>query len=550
MHYFLENQRDMESRTTRVEEFEMTANASTLRRKGKSLLNGESSSQTRGEEGVHESKASPTWSNLSGDENRSVRTEILRHDEDLEGQSRPASLTREEYHVPSPSESHEEFQHDFSSYAYSHSVDLIQRRLDERREINRERERERGRGRGRSSSTCIFPFPHGFDKINPSTYQPELVSIGPYHRGKDHVLEFEERKWFFLGKILSRSRTDLSNYVGALKLQERLTRDCYSETVSMSSHDFVEMMLLDSCFVLELLRNLNHSKDMIDEDDPIFTRPWLIPILIRDLLKCENQLPYFLLDLVFSLSGGNGDIKQNPDPLPILALKSFDLVFPRRAEILNKFKPWHGKHLLDLFHSSLLPTDQVSIRIDLEEYHPSEQSIQCVTQLRPSGIKFRPRKCDSFLDINFRNRVLQIPSVTINDFTSTVLVNCVALEHYEEKKSKYFTEYVSFMNCLIDQPRDVTFLCSEGIITRFSQDDQYVADLFNTLGKNVAFNIRECYLSKIFREVESYYSSNWAAMRRTYFSSPWSFISVLSAAVLLALTMVQSIMSVLSYKSH
>ncbi|KAJ6937280.1 hypothetical protein NC652_011813 [Populus alba x Populus x berolinensis] len=106
------------------------------------------------------------------------------------------------------------------------------------------------------------------------------------------------------------------------------------------------------------------------------------------------------------------------------------------------------------------------------------------------------------------------------------------------------------MNCLINQPRDVTFLCSEGIITRFSQNDQYVADLFNTLGKNVAFNIRECYLSKIFREVESYYSSNWATMRRTYFSSPWSFISVLSASILLVLTMVQSIMSVLSYKCH
>ncbi|KAJ6765796.1 PROTEIN putative (DUF247)-RELATED-RELATED [Salix purpurea] len=522
----------MESRATRAEEFEMTANASTLRRKGTSLLNGESSSQMRGEEGVHESKASPTWSSLSGDENRvSVPTEILRYEEDLEGQSRPASLTREEYHVPSPSESpfHEEFQHDFSRFADPHSLDLIHRRLEERRGINRQG--------GRSSSSCIFPFPHGFDNINPSTYQPELVSIGPYHRGKDHVLEFEERKWFFLGKILSRSSTDLSKYLGALKLNEKSTRDCYSETVSMSSHDFVEMMLLDSCFVLELLRNLNHSEDMIDEDDPIFTRPWLIPILIRDLLKCENQLPYFLLNLVFTLSGANGDIKLNPDPLPILALKSFDLVFPRRAEILNKFISWHGKHLLDLFHSSLLPTDQVSIRIDLEEYHPSEQSIQCVTQLRPSGIKFRPRKCDSFLDINFRNRVLQIPSVTINDFTSTVLVNCVALEHYEEKKSKYFTDYVSFMNCLIDQPRDVTFLCSEGIITRFSQDDKYVADLFNTLGKNVTFNIRKCYLSKLFREVESYYSSNWAAMRRTYFSSPWSFISVLSAAVLLALTM-------------
>ncbi|KAJ6927570.1 hypothetical protein NC651_011568 [Populus alba x Populus x berolinensis] len=520
----------MESRAMRIDDFDMKTNATTLRRKGKALLNGESSSQMRGEEGVPEGQASPTWSSLSGDEDRvSVPTEILRYEDDFpEGQSFE-SLNREEYQVPAPTESlwHEEFQRDYSLLADQHSLKRIQRRLEEGRGIERHG--------GRSSSICIFPFPHSFDKINPNTYQPELVSLGPYHRGKDHVLEFEDHKWFFLDKLLSRSRIDVSNYLGALKFNERSIRDCYSETISMSSHDFVEMMLLDSCFVLELLRNLNHSEDMIDEGDPIFTRPWLIPILIRDLLKFENQLPYFLLYFIFNLSGGKGDIKLKPVPLPILALKAIDLVFPRRADILNKFGSWH---------------DQVIICIDLEEYHPSDQSIQGVTQLRPSGIKFRQRKCDSFLDINFRNCVLEIPSVTINDFTSTVLVNCVALEHCEEKRSKYFTDYVSFMNCLINQPRDVTFLCSEGIITRFSQDDQYVADLFNTLGKNVAFNIRECYLSKIFREVESYYSSNWATMRRTYFSSPWSFISVLSASILLVLTMVQSIMSVLSYKCH
>ncbi|CAK7329334.1 unnamed protein product [Dovyalis caffra] len=251
------------------------------------------------------------------------------------------------------------------------------------------------------------------------------------------------------------------------------------------------------------------------------------------------------------MSGGNKDIKVRADPLPIIALKAFDLAFPRRAGILNQFRSWDGKHLLDLFYSSLLPTSHVIINFnDLEEYRPSDQSIQCVTQLRPSGIKFRPRKSDSFLDINFRNRVLEIPTITINDFTSTVLVNCVALEECEERRSKYFSDYVSFMNCLINQPRDVTFLCSDGIITRFSQDDQYVTDLFNTLGKNIAFNIRECSLSKLFSEVESYYSSNWATMRRTYFSSPWSFISVLSAFILLVLAMVQSIMSVLSYKCY
>ncbi|CAK7329333.1 unnamed protein product [Dovyalis caffra] len=252
----------------------MKARGSTLR-KGKSLPNGESSSQMRGEEGVPKGQPSPTWSSLSGDENRvSVPTEILRYEEEAhEGQTSPlfAPLDSEQYQVPALTERlrQEEFEHDYWHFTNQHSfvlsLKLIQRSLEERRGMERQG--------GRSSSTCIFPFPHSLDRINPNTYQPELVSIGPYHRGKAHVVEFEDRKWLFLDKFLSRSNRGLSYYLGAMRQEEKSTRDCYSETIPMSSHDFVEMMLLDSCFVLELLRNLNHGEDTIIENDPIYTRP-------------------------------------------------------------------------------------------------------------------------------------------------------------------------------------------------------------------------------------------------------------------------------------
>lgn len=59
------------------------------------------------------------------------------------------------------------------------------------------------------------------------------------------------------------------------------------------------MMLHDGCFVIKFLRHLGKSEEVFDEDDPIFARPWLIPILIRDLIKLENQLPLFLLESLF-----------------------------------------------------------------------------------------------------------------------------------------------------------------------------------------------------------------------------------------------------------
>ena len=144
--------------------------------------------------------------------------------------------------------------------------------------------------------------------------------------------------------------------------------------------------------------------------------------------------------------------------------------------------------------------------------------------------------------------MLEIPTITINDVTASVLINCVAWEESLEDDLKYFSHYVSFMNCLVSQPRDVAFLCSDGIISRFSNDDQYVANLFNNLAKSKVFNNRDCYLWKEFKEIQAYYCSNWATMRRTYFSSPWSFILVFSAFFLIALTMIQTAMSVLSYQ--
>ncbi|XP_027063073.2 UPF0481 protein At3g47200-like [Coffea arabica] len=423
-----------------------------------------------------------------------------------------------------------------------YSLNLIEGGLEKWRQVAREE--------GNTSSICIFRLPCGLTGTNEKAEEPELVSIGPYHRGKNHLLKFEEHKWYFLDKILSRNHNNhfsgLSTYLRCMRDLEARARACYSDKLLMSSHDFVEMMLLDACFVVGLLRHLGSSEDSVDEDDPIFTKPWIIPILIRDLLKLENQLPFFVLEELFLPSWLPEDKTRS---LPCLALTVFDLFFPLPSDIffecMAAFKPLH---LLDLFYLSLLPSNQETKPKHLDAYRPSSQSIQSVTELRPSGIKLKPRKADSFLDIKFHNRVLEIPAITVNDFTRTLLLNCVAWEQCQEDKPTYFTDYISFMNCLIHRPRDVALLCLDGIITRFSQDDMYVADFFNNLGKNVVINVHSCYLYKEFKELDAYFNSYWATMMRTYFRSPWSFISAFSAFLIIVLSFTQTIMSVLTYQ--
>ncbi|KAL7195818.1 hypothetical protein ACSBR1_035952 [Camellia fascicularis] len=291
------------------------------------------------------------------------------------------------------------------------------------------------------------------------------------------------------------------------------------------------MMMLDGCFIIELFQQVSESEDSVNANSLLFRKTWLIPILIGDLLKLENQLPFFVLERLFNLSIGDtsdllhcvwlGDLRRD---LEREREKSLELLKNIKFHNLAK------NHLLDLFHSSYLPCSispcnssnhQIRILLNLinlcmsshgsQEYHPlSDQSTPCVTRLRLAGIKFRPQKNidGSFLDINFHKGVLEIPPITINDFTSTILINCVALEQCSPQgPATYFSEYIAFMSCLINSGRDVTFLCDDGIITNFSYNDLQVAHLFRKLGDKVVFNIRGCCLSKQFGEVEAYYQA-------------------------------------------
>ncbi|KAK3408184.1 hypothetical protein EUGRSUZ_J00472 [Eucalyptus grandis] len=413
-----------------------------------------------------------------------------------------------------------------------------------------------------TSPPTIFRFPQSLTGVNWAEV-PEIVSIGPYYRKSPNLPGFRRHKLFFLQSFLRRSKAGKESLVNCLAARKHRVRSCYSEPVNMTSAYFLEMMLLDCCFVLELLQIFD-GKDGIKEGGRILRDPWIIPVVIRDLLKLGNQVPFFIL-VELSLLKMRGErrelawtkheVSKSRDNLCRLALGMFSQVYPICARAKKSFIEY-PHHLLHLFYSALLREKRYP-RENPPKYPPksplSDQSIPCVTKLWHSGIKFKSVKTNDFLGINLRKRVLEIPSITIDDSTTTMLINCLALEQSQginDYISRDITDYISFMYCLISQPKDVSLLCSNGIITRFSHNDQYVANFFNELRKSIAFNVRDCHLSKQFEELESYYNSNWAYIKRTYFSSPWSVIAVFFAFLGIALTAIQTVYAVLGYHSR
>ncbi|XP_040372917.1 UPF0481 protein At3g47200 [Rosa chinensis] len=440
--------------------------------------------------------------------------------------------------------------------------------------------------------------PQSLINISPTAIAPEMVSIGPFYHGKEILVDFEDSKLWFLNRLLSRTKRHggpdrLKDLFEAVQKLENLAKGFYDEEVPMRSPEFIKMMVLDGCFIIELFRHLGRNEDVLGFNNPISAKPWLIPIITRDLLKLENQLPFFVLERLFRITAPAED---HGDPLALLALKFFNLSLPRlNDDVLKSLirNPLLSReidnHLLGLFHYSVCSTRSTNEKHQLSPFRlipapflalpqlpplleqsedhrvsplrflsltlsNSEEhrvlSIQSTTQLRPSGVKFKPHKADNFLEINFTNRVLQIPPITINDLTITVFINCLAYEHSHDRDltDGSFTHYIAFLSCLINSPRDVAFLCAEGIIASYSHNDLYIAGLFNRLREKVYFHRNTCgYLDGEFRAVEAYYSSHWGTFMRTYFSTPWSFISVVSAIILLVLTGGQTVLAVLSY---
>lgn len=398
------------------------------------------------------------------------------------------------------------------------------------------------------SSICsIFRVPQSLIDISGRCYQPHIVSIGPYHHGQPHLKMIEEHKWRFLGTLLHRTQSkglSLEDYFKAIQPLESKARVCYSEIVKFDTDEFIEMMVLDGCFIIELFRKLG---DLVpfEPDDPLISMSWVYPFFLRDLIRLENQIPFFILQCLFDLSTLPGE--ESGPSLATLALNFFNNALRRPDEVLDLHKNLDGKHLLDFVRSSLIPPNDP----DHKHYNNPNHVIHCVSKLRRAGIKLKPGKSTSFLVINFSHGVLEMPTITIDDFMSSFLINCVAYEQCHKSCSKHITTYTTLLDCLVNTFKDVEYLCDHDIIENYYGNDSELARLINNMGKDVTFDIDQCYLAKVFNDVNQYYSNNWhwtwASFRYTYFNTPWSFISAFAALLLLILTIIQTCYTVLSF---
>ncbi|KAK9163828.1 hypothetical protein Syun_004730 [Stephania yunnanensis] len=438
---------------------------------------------------------------------------------------------------------------------------------------------------GSWAKLCIYRIPKslrggGEDQDHDhKAYVPQIVSLGPYHHGKKRLRDMEKHKYRSLHQVLKRCNHDVKLYLNSIKEVEEKARACYEGPIAMNSNEFVEMLVLDGCFILELFRGVAVGFKQLDysHNDPVFAMRGFMHSIQRDMIMLENQLPLFILERLMGLQVGDPVQK---GLVAKLLLRFFDPLVPsdepliRKSDDRNKlecsmgqhakFDPLDdqsGLHFVDVFRRSLLRTTgpQPTPRIWLKRRSHAvrvadkrrQQLIHCVMELKEAGIKFRRRNTDRFWDIKFENGVLQIPRILIHDGTKSLFLNLIAFEQCHLDCTNDITSYVIFMDNLINSPEDVSYLHYCGIIEHWLGSDGEVADLFNRLCQEVVFDMNESYLSQLSAQVNRYYNHRWnawrASLKHNYFNNPWAIISFVAAVVLLLLTLAQTFYSVYGY---
>nr|GMD05958.1 UPF0481 protein At3g47200-like [Ipomoea batatas] len=380
-----------------------------------------------------------------------------------------------------------------------------------------------------SSEACLFKVHEELRKTNRDAYTPLITSIGPYHHRDPKLSKMERLKALYLQSFLKRAHEKGFGVADCLKklkdLKDRAERYYGDDHDIKVGDEFVEMLLLDGCFIVEFLIKVAYERKGAEKYDPIFKICGTKNSVVRDMLLLENQLPFFVLRELY-------DMISIPSKLEFseMVKRTLASVLPKINVISilsTNVNIQEIKHFLEVVHiicqprrtSGLVQPERDSTRfccwfwkqpqagVDIESHYcflckfgnckcllcmfgkqpstgdlDSESShIPTATELREAGVDFKkvgkigsinPNETTSLFDINFNHSVLEIPSFGLYDESESFFRNLIAYELYSpDLHTKYFVSFAIFMDDLINTDKDVILLRKKGIFVSGLGDD-------------------------------------------------------------------------------
>lgn len=242
-------------------------------------------------------------------------------------------------------------------------------------------------------------------EVDKFSYEPFILSIGPYHHGAAKLRNMDKMKWGYLDEVCKlNSEKTLLDYLLEIGDLAREARNCYSEDVYMTDEEFLQMLILDGCFILVALggtqtllahlqqaeserfalekivvenANASTNNDIQntasnsacegnqsgrkganeDSESDDQSGLWFMRFLYHDLFLLENQIPFFIVKKLYELASGNAIFSPSlTDSLNRYVRHALSF-YPKAIQEANG--PENFQHLLHLCHMYLRPNPKV-----------------------------------------------------------------------------------------------------------------------------------------------------------------------------------------------
>ncbi|MFS7928678.1 hypothetical protein Hanom_Chr04g00323541 [Helianthus anomalus] len=358
----------------------------------------------------------------------------------------------------------------------------------------------------------IYEVPASLREVNPSSFNPQVVSIGPLHKGRIHLKSEESKKPETLKELLldvGSMEETLENCVKKVRGSIEEIRKYYFRMMPITDDELVEMMATGI-----LLWTWCCSKTK----SHFFVLQDLYGLTIQKLQKRPsfNKLLIVLLEVVNPFSEPLGDVPCYTEPSPphhILHL------------LHDFFKPMH----FDILITRKAPTTHSAVELD------------------KVGVKFRPNRHGlGLMAVEFENSrywhkpTLRIPAVCIDNFFEVVLRNLIAYEQHSSDRN-YVRSYAMSMHILAGTPENISKLVKSGVIVSHFGSSENASDIVLSICKNIIFQdfhyMEWC--TTIDKYFDSYWARNFKVFKRTYIDTPWKAIALFAAILVFVITVLK-----------
>lgn len=156
--------------------------------------------------------------------------------------------------------------------------------------------------------TFNYNIPASVSDLNKQAYRPQVVSFGPFCVYDCYIRPTQAHKHRAAVHFLRRSGKPISLFVESLAEAVDVLKESYGYGVNdWIQYNLLEMMIVDGCFMLEILHFNSDGLNDYGPDHPIFSKHgklFIMPYIRRDMLVPENQLPMLVLERLLPVERG------------------------------------------------------------------------------------------------------------------------------------------------------------------------------------------------------------------------------------------------------